>query len=131
MKLRHYITFDRGAGPVTFIEMQNNDRLAMLRITHNAVFDRVKEVDPVTTREAINGATDLGNATTKVIYERADVITRETLNWAVQNGCDSVALRWGEDGEAIHFRKEEDAIAWDGGDQDLATPAPKRRRVFG
>lgn len=112
MKIQHYLTFDRGGGPVSLVEFHLEDGVHMIRITHNARFDRVKEVDPIATREAVDNVDSLGEATTKVTPEHSAKITQETLAWASRHGCSSQGLRWGLDGSAILFRTEADAAAW-------------------
>lgn len=132
MKFQHYITFDRGGGPVTFVQVSSDDGIHMIRITHNARFDQVKEVDPITTRNAVEAAQDLGDATTKVKPELAQRITQEMLRWASSHGCTSQGMRWGSDGVAILFRTEADAVAWTNGQvADTPEVENRRRRIMG
>lgn len=133
MKITHVMTFDQGPGPTSLVELQTDDSLHMLRIVHNARFDKVKEVDPGATRRALDAATNLGDATTKVRPELAQGITQETLRFASTLGCTSQAMRWGEDGGGILFRSEVDAQAWSAlqtNDAKQAAVEPVRRRMI-
>lgn len=131
MKITHYITIDQGSGPVSLVEFRTEDGTRMIRVTHRARFDKVKEVDPVAARAAVDQASNLGNATTKVPAEHAKALTQEVLRWASAEGCTSQALRWGADGVAILFRSETDAIAWDDGNREtMAEAVPRRRRMI-
>lgn len=132
MKMQHYITFDRGGGPISLVEAYLEDGVHMVRITHNARYDQVKEVDPVATRQAIDSAADLGDATTKVKPELSHKISQEMLRWASAHGCTSQGMRWGQDGAAILFRTEADAVTWSStAAPDVAEPSPRRRRIVG
>lgn len=128
MKIRHYITIDKGAGPVSFVEITTDAATSMLRITHNARFDKVREVDPVGTREAIDGSSDLGTVSTRVDPSFSERLGQEVLRWASAKGCQNQALRWPDNADAIQFRHEADAIAWDAGHRQVE--APKRRRMI-
>ena len=131
MKITHFITIDQGSGPVSLVEFRTDDGTQMIRVTHRARFDKVKEVDPVAARAAVDSAHNLGNATTKVPAEHARTLTQEVLRWASANGCGSQALRWGEDGGAILFRNEAEAVAWDEGNREaVADAVPKRRKMI-
>ena len=132
MKIMHFITLDQGSGPVSLVQIDLPDRQCMLRIVHNARFDRVKEIDPVKAREAVDASTDLGVATTKVQREREHMITQEVLRWAAQHGCTSQGMRWGRDGEGVLFKTEADAVAWDNANgAEAVMDAPRRRRIVG
>lgn len=134
MKIVHYITLDRGSGPVSLVEITAPDgATAMLRVIHNAKFDKVTEVDAVATRRSVDAASDLGNASTKVPHELGERLAQEVLRWVLGNGGKSHALRWGEDGLALLFGTEADASAWDeSNQQDMTLAEPRRRqRIVG
>lgn len=131
MNVRHYITIDRGTGPVSFVRVEKEGVTTMLRITHNARFDRVKEVDPIATAEAVAASTDLGSATTKVGCQVKESMTAEVLAWCARNGSRQAALRWDEDGSALFFESDAVAAAWDQSDDRPAVDAPRRRRLMG
>lgn len=131
MKITHYITFDQGSGPVSLVEFQGDEGVKMIRVTHKARFDKVKEVDPAAARAAVDGAVNLGEATTKVPSDHARTLTQEVLRWASQMGCASQGLRWGADGCAILFRNEAEAVAWDvGNDESTVDVQPRRRKMI-
>jgi hypothetical protein len=131
MRITHYITFDKGSGPVSLVEFQGDAGIQMIRVTHRAKFDRVKEVDPGAARAAVDGAANLGEATTKVPAAHAKTLTQEVLRWASQMGCTSQGLRWGADGCAILFRNEAEAVAWDQGNAETTVePQPRRRKMI-
>lgn len=129
MKISHYITIDNGSGPVSFVDVERDDgQTTMLRVTHNARFDRIKEVDATTTRQAVDASTDLGSATTRVDPENAYKLSQEVLRWASQHGCTDQAMRWPEGGPAVGFRNEVEATAWD--DSNYIAPVTKRRKMI-
>ena len=133
MRITHVMTFDQGSGPTSLVEIQTDDSLHMLRIVHNARFDKVKEVDPAATRRAIDAAANLGDATTKVRPDLAQQIAQETLRFASTHGCTSQAMRWGEDGSGLLFRSEVDAVAWSDLQKEKnpqSAPEPVRRRMI-
>lgn len=131
MKIRHYITIDRGSGPVSFIEMEKDGVTRMLRITHDARFDRSKEVDAVATRQALSASTDLGEATTKISERIGVSLTAEVLAWCMQCGDRHASMRWDADGTGVLFQSDADAAQWDAStDRPVAEP-PKRRRIVG
>ena len=131
MRITHFITIDQGSGPVSLVEFRTDEGTHMIRVTHRARFDKVKEVDPAAARAAVDGAQNLGEATTKVPAEHARTLTQEVLRWASQHGCASQALRWGGDGGAILFRNEAEACAWDEGNREgVADAVPRRRKMI-
>lgn len=134
MKIKHYITIDLGSGPVSFVELDEGAKGRMLRITHDAKFDKVVEVDADRTRAAVDGRADLGSASTRVRREHAHVLSQEVLRWIGRTSQGTQALRWKPDGEAVPFLTEEEACEWQEARDALtsagAAPAPARRRVM-
>jgi hypothetical protein len=131
MKIRHHITIDRGSGPVSFVEMEKDGVTRMLRIMHEARFDKAKEVDTVATREALSASADLGQATTKISDRISVSLTAEVLAWCMRNGDRHPSMRWDGDGTGILFESDAAAAEWDASsDRPLVEP-PKRRRIVG
>lgn len=134
MKISHYMTIDRGSGPVSFVVFEENGNDRMVRVTHRAKYDRVKETDSDATKKALIGEDNLGNATTMVPHELRENLSQEIMRWAAANaGMHHGALRWDENGKGIFFKNEAEAITWEIGQQENA-PAPKpqrRKKIFG
>lgn len=131
MKIRHYLTLDTGGGPVSLVSIEVDRRERMIRITHEARFGRVMEVDPEQARAAVTASADLGMASTAVPSEHSAEIARETLAFVAGIGCRDQALRWGEGGQALLFANEEAAASWDSHhDQEHGALVRRRRRVM-
>lgn len=130
MKIKHVITFDRGTGPVTLVEL-GEDPVRMFRIVHNARFDRFKEVDLEQTRSHLASVEDIGQASTKLDKENSAIVSQEVLRWINSNGVASQAMRWTDQGEGVLFRNEEDAIAWEILNIEPEQTVTKRRRIMG
>lgn len=134
MKISHYMTIDRGSGPVSFVVFEENGGERMIRVTHRANFDRVKETDSEATKKALIGEDNLGDATTKVPSELRENLSQEVMRWAAANtGTHHGALRWDEDGKGIFFKNETEAMTWEIGNQNNAPPPKpqRRKKIFG
>lgn len=134
MKISHYMTIDRGSGPVSFVVFNENGNERMVRVTHRANFDRVKETDFEATKKALIGEDNLRDATTKVPVELRENLSQEIMRWAAANtDMQHGALRWDEDGKGIFFPSENEAVTWEIGIQkNEPTPKPQRRKkIFG
>lgn len=103
----------------------------MIRITHDARFNRVVEVPAAEARSAVATSTDLGMASTTVPADSAALISKEALAYASTLGCRNQALRWGEGGQAILFATEDEAKSWDSHhDEEHGALTRRRRRVM-
>lgn len=134
MKISHYMTIDRGSGPVSFVVLEENGNERMIRVTHRANFDRVKETDSDATKKALIGENNLGEATTKVPSELRANLCQEVMRWINANAeTHHGAIRWDEEGSGIFFKNETEAIAWEiGNQQNDPDPKPQRRKkIYG
>lgn len=131
MKITHYLTLDTGGGPTTLVSIHADGTERMIRITHQARFGRVVEVDPGEVRAAVARSPDLGMASTAVPHEHSAQIARDTLAYVSGLGCKDQALRWGEGGQALLFASEEAAASWDAHhDEEHGALTRRRRRVM-
>ena len=131
MKITHYITFNTGSGPISLVSFHMAGGEKMIRITHDARYDRVIEVSAAQAREAVAKSPDLGMASTAVPAEHAAAIARDTLGFAASLGCREQALRWGEGGQALLFENEDAARGWDSHhDEEHGALTRRRARVM-
>lgn len=112
MKVSHYVTYDRGQGPVSFVEIENDTNSLMLRINHKARFNKMVEVDVEAVKEALAQETDLGSASTVVPNNIKEDLTELVLFWIEKNGHQERHLYWKNDGEAALFVRAEERDAW-------------------
>lgn len=137
MKIKHYISLDMGRGPMSLVEIGGGEDLVMIRVSHQARYDRSAKVDPAQARAMIERLPNLRHASGTVPPEHAASLEEEVLRWMTSN-MEGVtvpqALRWLDDGNALAFRTEAEAKAYDdqhGVADERPRPAKPRRVMMG
>lgn len=131
MNIRHYMTLDMGRGPMTLVEVGDAELGSfMLRISHKAVYNAVAEVDPTRTKAQIDALPNLSEVTDHMTRDIGIATGEMILGWLATRDRPHGALRWRDDGVALLFRTEAEAVTHDAQIGDAPPERAKRKRIM-
>ena len=140
MKITHYLTIDRGTGPIVLINIEDGESEpeVMLRITHKAVYQRTVVVDAEAMRAQL-ASVQMRTSEQTLAADLQPVVSEEVAKWLTGRNQRIRTMRWkdGIHGVIIHTEAEE--LAYDAELLKLATlvdgggdaPKPRRRMMMG
>jgi hypothetical protein len=127
LKITHYMTLDVGTGPVSLVEIRAQNEHVMLRISHRAAFDAVKEIDPEQARAYVSGVRGARYMRDDVDPEHDDRLNDEIAKWAERRGERVYRIRWQDGRHAKILSSLADLDQFDAANAGLGVaPTPRR-----
>lgn len=140
MKITHYLTIDRGTGPVILIHIEPGDGEpeVMLRITHKAIYKRTVEVDADAMRAQLASAR-MRASEQALAPDLQPVVGEEVAKWLTARNRRIRTMRWKDGIQGVIINTEAEELAYDAEMLKLATPVdggdaaakPRRRMMMG
>ena len=134
MKLTHYITCNIGRGPMTILNIEDNNGKDMLRISPNAKSNRIIRINSSEMQTALDKEKLLDvehNINKEIAYQ----IEFSILQWMTNEKINNISsIRW-EKNNAKFFRTNAEAKDWDASrysleTEDLTSTGPRKKRFM-
>lgn len=139
MKITHYLTIDRGTGPVILVNIEpgEGEPEVMLRITHKAIYKRTVEVDADAMRAQL-ASVRMRTSEQALAADLQPVVGEEVAKWLTARNRRIRTMRWKDGIHGVVINTEAEELAYDAEMLKLATPAeagadakPRRRMMMG
>lgn len=138
MKINHYLTVDRGTGPISLIHIdrENDEGEVMLRITHRAVFHKTAEVDAEATRAQL-ASTRMNSTDQTLPVALQECVSEEVAGWLTKHNTRIRSMRWKGGIEGVMLYTTEEELTYDAEMLKMTAvteaggePAKPRRRMM-